>query len=286
MERYIDLHTHSTASDGSMKPDELVRYAKVKNLAAIALTDHDTIDGLQDAIKEGQKIGIEVIPGVEISVDFEPEMHILGYFGGEAYKNIADTLAELRRSRDARNLKMLHKLNEMGFNITMEEVEQEAKGEIVARPHFARVLEKKGYVSSMREAFDKYLSSGKPAYFKKEKLTPVQGIQMIREVGGIPVLAHPIYLYKSPKELDELLGELAGSGLGGIEAVYVDNTEEDTGNLLRLAIKHKLLATGGSDFHGSFKNDIDIGVGRGNLKVPYELLEKLKAALKKLQLKS
>lgn len=273
----IDLHTHTTASDGSMSPGELVRHAKENGLSAIAITDHDTVKGIEEALDEARKTGIEVIPGLEIGVDFKPEMHILGYFLSGGYLRIQDTLERLQRNRDERNPKVVHKLNEMGFHISMEEVEAEARGGVVGRPHIAKVLIKKGYVGSVEEAFDKYLGSGKPAYFKKDKLAPEEGIREIAKAGGVPVLAHPIFLGLSLGQLDDLLADvLVPAGLKGIEAYYVDHTREDTGNFLRLAVKHHLLATGGSDFHGSFKPDIRLGTGRGNLCVPYELLERLK----------
>ncbi|MCX8131321.1 MAG: PHP domain-containing protein [Clostridia bacterium] len=280
MERYIDLHTHSTASDGSMTPRELVRHAKECGLSAIALTDHDTVEGVDEAIDEGKRIGLEVVAGVEISADYKPEMHILGYFFDESHKNIKATLEKLRENRRIRNPKIINKLNEIGFDINLEEVEAEAAGSVVGRPHIAKVLVKKGYVRSVEEAFEKYLSSGKPAYFKKDKMKPEESIQSIINAGGIPVIAHPKYLEHTLDELDKLFGSLKNAGLMGIEAYYVDNTKDDTGNLLRLAIKHELLPTGGSDFHGNFKNGIDIGKGRGNLKIPYNLLEKLKQQYK------
>lgn len=276
MSKLIDLHTHSTASDGSMTPRELVRYAAKKGLSAIAITDHDTVEGLSDAIDEAGKIGIEVIPGLEIGVDFMPEMHILGYFINGNYSSIEEILVRLIENRDQRNPKIIKKLNKMGFNITMEEVEEAANGLVVGRPHIAQVLMNKGYIKNVSEAFDKYLGSGKPAYYKKDRLTPEEGINEIIKAGGIPMLAHPIYLGLNLSQLDELLGTLVSIGLKGIEAYYTGNTKDDTGNLLRLAIKHNLLVTGGSDFHGSFKPDIDIGIGLGNLNIHYEVLEKLK----------
>jgi len=274
--KFIDLHTHSTASDGSLSPEELVRHAHDKGLAAIAVTDHDTIDGIGQALQEGQKIDMEVIPGIEISVDFDPEMHILGYFFDSSYMNIENTLEVLRKNREERNPRMVKKLNEMGFDISMDEVMEQAGGRIVARPHIARVMMKKGYVESVSEAFEKYLSAGKPAYIKRKMLSPEEGIKEIIKAGGLPVLAHPIYLELDFKSLDKLLEYLVDKGLKGIEAHYVDNSEEETQNLLKLADKHKLLVTGGSDFHGSFKPNIEIGVGFGNLHVPYELLERMK----------
>lgn len=277
MGKTIDLHTHSTASDGSLTPRELVRHAKNMGLSAIALTDHDTIDGIEEAFDEGKKVGLEVIAGLEISVEYNPEMHMLGYFFNDTYKNITKVLDGLIKKRDERNPKIVKKLNELGFDITMEEVASEAGGKVVARPHIARVLHKKGYVKSIQDAFERYLGADKPAFFPKSKFTPEEGIKEILGAGGIPVLAHPIYLYLNQKRLDKLVKELVSYGLKGIEAHYVDNTNDDTGNLLRLAIKYDLLATGGSDYHGSLKPAIEIGKGRGNLKIPYEILDKMKA---------
>lgn len=278
---YIDLHTHSTASDGSMTPSELVRYAYDKGLAAIALTDHDTVNGVAEAVEEGKRLGFEVIPGVEISVDFDPEMHLLGYFPDGNTHSVLNILEELREKREQRNPKIIQKLNELGFELTLSEVKLHAKGDNVGRPHIARVLVDKGYVNDMGEAFDKYLASGRPAYFKKDKLTPAEGIAAISGAGGVPVLAHPIYLGMTVGELDQLLGELAEFGLMGMETYYTENTEEQTKDLLQLALKHKLLDTGGSDFHGTFKPDIDLGSGRGLLKIPYSLLAALKQAQRK-----
>jgi hypothetical protein len=276
MERYIDLHTHSTASDGSFSPRELIRHAKEKGLSAVALTDHDTVEGIEDALQEGLESGVEVIPGIEISVEYKPEMHILGYFFGDSYKNAAGVLESLIKSRNERNPKIISKLNELGYDITLDEVKNEAKGKVVARPHIAKVLVKKGYIKSTESAFERLLGYGKPAYFPKNRMTPEEGVREILDAGGIPVLAHPIFLFPNIAPLDELLGELASYGLKGIEAYYTDNTVKDTGNFLRLALKHNLLATGGSDFHGTFKPNIEIGCGYGNLKVPYELLDKMK----------
>jgi predicted metal-dependent phosphoesterase TrpH len=275
--KLIDLHTHSTASDGSMSPAGVVRHACEKGLAAIALTDHDTVDGVQEALEEGKKSGLEVIPGIEISVDFKPEMHILGYFPGvNGYNDIRKELEIIRQGRDARNKKIINRLNELGIDITLEEVKGEALGDIMGRPHIARVLVNRGFVKSIDEAFDKYLCREGLAYFKRVELKPEAGIKAIRNAGGLPVLAHPVFLRKSREELDRLLAELKSFGLAGIEALYSENSRDDTGNFLRLAIKYDLLVTGGSDFHGSFKPGIELGRGRGSLEVPYELLEKLR----------
>jgi len=180
MDRFIDMHIHSTASDGSMRPSELVRHAKENGLAAVALTDHDTVDGIKEALEEGERIGLEVVPAVEISLDFDTEMHMLGYFFGETYLNIEPVLRGLREKREKRNPKIIENLNRMGFDITIDEVVAEAQGRVVARPHIASVMVKKGYVESVAEAFEKYLANGKPAYVKRETLTPEEGIKVIR----------------------------------------------------------------------------------------------------------
>lgn len=279
MDKFIDLHTHSIASDGSMRPAELVRYAREKGLAAIALTDHDTVDGVPEALEAGAEIGMEVIPGIEISVDFKPEMHILGYFTHTgSYAKIRQELEIIKNGREERNKKIIHRLNELGIDITLDEVKKVSLGDITGRPHIARVLVTKGCVGSIDEAFDKYLSKEGLAYFKRFELKPADGIQTIRNAGGLPVIAHPVFLRKNYNEMHVLLGELKGYGLAGIEAYYSENSKEDTGNFLRLAIKHDLLVTGGSDYHGTFKTGIELGTGRGGLKVPYELLEKLRKA--------
>ena len=300
-DKYIDLHMHSTASDGSMTPEELVKHSYRLGLAAIALTDHDTVEGVRPALEEGERLGMEVIPGVEISVSLsswdlllyacqhgrngenfgtssEPEMHLLGYFFNGGYELLSETLDKLRQKREHRNPRIIEKLKELGINITLQEVVDLATGGVVGRPHIARVLVKKGYTSSISEAFDKYLAVGRPAYFRKDKLTPQEGIAEIIRSGGIPVLAHPIYLDFKACQLGKIIDKLKVAGLKGIEALYSENTLEQTEELLKLAMEHNLKVTGGSDFHGSFKPDIEAGVGKGSLKVPYSLLSRLKEA--------
>ena len=274
--KIIDLHTHSKASDGSLTPSELVQHAKHKGLSAIALTDHDTIDGLQEALNTASKISIECIPGVEISVDYIPEMHILGYFSQKNYTKIQPTLKPLKEQRKNRNLKTIQKLNDLGLNVDYKELKKISPEGLIGRPHIALLLAQKGLVSSFSEAFDKYLAPGKLAYYKKASLLPQEGIQAIVEAGGVPVLAHPIYLQQSFAQLDKTLNELKNFGLKGIETFYTDHTLEDTTNLLKLAVKHKLICTGGSDFHGIFNKGVEIGIGRGNLQINYELYENIR----------
>jgi predicted metal-dependent phosphoesterase TrpH len=280
----IDLHTHTKASDGSLASKELIRLAKDSGLVAIGVTDHDTLDGILEAETEAKLLGIEFIAGVEISADYDVEMHILGYYVNGGYCKIAPMLQDLRENRLQRNPKIIKKLNEMGFNITLDEAIENAGGNVVGRPHIAKALMNKGYVESTNEAFEKYLSDGGPAYFKKDKLTPQQTINEIVKTGGIAVLAHPIYLGMSEEKLDELLKQMKLWGLGGVEAYYVDNSPKDTSMLVKLAEKHGLVATGGSDFHGEFKPDIKLGVGRGNLEVPYRAVEQMREMVKHKQL--
>ena len=180
MEKIIDLHTHSTASDGSMSPEELVRHAKAIGLSAIALTDHDTVDGIEEAIKEGKRSGVEVIPGIEISVRYKPEMHILGLFpDGDKYLNIRSELSVVKKGRQERNRKIINRLNELGIEITEDDVRNVAMGDITGRPHIARVLVAKGYVKTIDEAFEIYLSKEGLAYFQRFELEPVDGIKAI-----------------------------------------------------------------------------------------------------------
>jgi len=275
----IDLHVHTTASDGTLSPRELVALAREKGLTAIAVTDHDTIDGVVEALKAGSELGIEVIPGVEISVDHNgSEMHILGYYINPRSAFLLEQLRLLRDYRNQRNPKMVARLQQLGLDVTMEELEAEAGGKVIGRPHLASLMVKKGYVRTKQEAFDLYLATGKPAYFKKEKLTPVEGIEMVQKAGGIPVLAHPIYLKEAaePQKLARLLEELKGFGLRGIEAYYSAHTPEETGLYLQLAEDLGLLITGGTDFHGANKPEIDLGTGLGELCIPDELIKGLK----------
>lgn len=271
---FIDLHVHTTASDGTMTPRELVNHAAASGLRTVAITDHDTVEGLAEAITSGADAKIEVVPGVEISVDFSGEMHILGYFID--YKNQAmnEALQKLRQYRDQRNPRIIEKLKALGFDITMEEVAGVSGGTVIGRPHFAAIMVKKGYVKDAVEAFELYLGAGKKAYVKKDRLSPEEGIALINDSGGVAVLAHPKYVkLKAGNDLDNVIKELIGCGLKGIEAYYTEHTPEETNKYLDLARRYSLIVTGGTDFHGANKPKIKIGTGRGNLKVSYELMK-------------
>ncbi|MGE5329576.1 MAG: PHP domain-containing protein [Deltaproteobacteria bacterium] len=273
MGKYIDLHVHTTASDGSFKPYELVKYASEKGLCAIAITDHDTVSGINEAEKAGDKFGVEIIPGLEISVDHESEMHILGYFI-KASGNFEAKLENLRLRRNLRNEKIINKLRHLGFDISIDDIINEAQGESIGRPHIASLMMRKGYVKSIYEAFEIYLGEGKKAYYERERISPKEGIELIKCAGGIPVLAHPKYLNQN--RLEEVVVELKDTGIQGIEVYYSLNKKEETKRYSRLAKKYGLIATGGTDFHGANKPDIDIGRGLGDFRLEYDVVEKMK----------
>ena len=279
MEKFIDLHTHSNASDGSMAPAEVVRHAKAAGLSAIALTDHDTTDGLAEAQEEAARAGLELVCGIELSADYETEMHILGYFIDPSSPALAAELAELKRFRAERNRAMLARLRELGFDLGDEETVRLSGASSVAnlgRVPMARAMVAKGYAESIKACFEQYLRSGKAGYLARQRLSARDCIGLIRAAGGIAVLAHPIQLRLETDALDALLAELVGYGLGGLECHYTDHDEAHTAAYLRLADQHGLAVTGGSDFHAENKPHIPIGTVYGGRRVPYEILEALK----------
>src|SRR5579875_467387 len=274
----IDLHAHTTASDGDRSPTELVQLAKELGLEAIAITDHDTVEGVEEALKAGQKYGIEVVPGIEISAVVDKgQCHLLGYFVDPTNSQLRERLGVLRAARDARNRALVERLNQMGIPITLQAVAQEAQGELLARPHFAKVMVKLGVVSNVQEAFDRYLADGVLPGISKEKLPPEEAIALIHQAGGVAVLAHPNNLKRSPEAIEERIREYQAMGLDGIEARYNAHTPEDTARYLALAERLGLLTTGGSDFHGySVKPQVHLGHVEGDRPAPYALLEPLR----------
>jgi len=277
--KFIDLHTHSTASDGSYSPAEVVRLAKEGGLAAMALTDHDTVDGLPEAVAAGAELGVEVIPGVEISAQFPGgTMHILGLFVEYHNGRLDERLAVLKQARIDRNPRIIAKLNALGIPITMEKVDQISGGGQVGRPHIARALMEAGYVQDLQEAFDKYLGWHRPAYVSKFRFPPEAALAMIREAKGIPVLAHPFTLgLGSAYALKNLIIELKGLGLAGLEVYYSEHTPEQEALYLKLVRELDLQISGGSDFHGLNKPEITLGSMPSQDKLTYNLLEALKA---------
>ena len=281
----IDLHTHTTASDGSLTPEELIRLAREIGLSGIAVTDHDTTDGVAPARAEAEKIGMPFVPGIEISAEYSEQgtMHILGYFIDEKNNHFAETLLFLKESRRQRNPKMIRLLNEAGVDITMDDVVEEAGGGQVGRPHFAKAMIRKGFCASTTEAFDKYIAKGAPCYMNKERLSPKDSIDLIRRAGGIPVLAHPKTLkLPSQKDMRSILKDLVKMGLMGLECYYFSNSREEEANSLALARELGLLISGGTDFHGENKPKVRLGVGLGNMNVQDEVLDNLIDAHKKM----
>ena len=254
----IDFHTHSTASDGTFSPQELVLQAARKKLTFLSLTDHDTIDGLS-MISEIPD-GLHFVTGVEISAEFPKTLHILGYGFDPDNETLNTVLRELQDYRRNRNKKMIENMKELGFDISLEELEKEAGGELIGRPHFANLFAEKGYVSSYQEAFDKYLDKGKPLYLNKKRLKPEKAIKLILAAGGIPVIAHPYQTKLNDEKLEDLVAELEQYGLRGIEVYYSQHTPEQIRFYSYLADKFGLLRTAGSDFHGTAKPHISLGM--------------------------
>lgn len=274
----IDLHTHTTHSDGSASPEELIGLASAKRARAVAITDHDTVSAIVGARAVADRFGIEFVAGIEISAEYSPgTMHILGYCIDDESTALAVKLDELQKARERRNPQIARRLRSLGFDISYDEVVEVAGNQVVGRPHFARLMIEKGYVASIQEAFDRFLKKDAEAYVEKARLSPGESIALIHEAGGVAVLAHPYQLKLSPHEVDQLVGELAGLGLDGIEAVYSRHSAAERASYSEVATRHGLLVTGGSDYHGSYKPDISIVTGLGDLEVPYELLEAVKA---------
>jgi hypothetical protein len=275
----IDLHLHTTHSDGSLAPVAVLELAHKAGVSALAITDHDITTGIPEALEAGARLGIEIIPGVEISSRFgDNELHILGYFLDWRDATLNARLATLRASRHNRNPLIIERLRALGCDLTYEEVKTLAGTESVGRPHIARVLMEKGYVASAKEAFDRFLAHGKPAYVPRELPDPAEAIAWIRDARGIAVLAHPLWAKVNGEGLFKLCEKLKASGLGGLEVHYSTHNPKQTADLLDIARRLDLLVTGGSDFHGLTKPDIEVGVGRGGLSVPVKLLEPLKKA--------
>jgi predicted metal-dependent phosphoesterase TrpH len=280
----IDLHTHSTISDGSEPPAQVVRLAAAAGLRAVALTDHDRLDGLAEAGAEAARLGVELVPGCELSCRSPGETgtaassaHVLLYLPAEQ-EVLAAELAGLQRDRQVRNRRLLERLAELGVPVTFEEVVAEAGGEEgLGRPHVAAVLVRQGVVGSIQEAFDRFLGPGGAAYVPKARLSLADAARVARASGGLCVLAHPLSLGLPEATLARLLEDLAGLGFAGAEAFYGRYRPEERRLLERLARRAGLVPTGGSDFHGTYKPDLAVGIGQGDLAVPDWCLEELLA---------
>ena len=278
----IDLHIHSTASDGTFTPAEIVAHAIKLELKAIAITDHDTLAGSREALNSGIPAGLEFLTGVEISAAPPPfyhqagSFHLLGYSIHLADSKLNQTLDVLQLARKNRNPAIINRLNELGISISLEEISEEAGDVQLGRPHIAQVMVGKGVVSSIDEAFDQFLGTDRPAYVDKYRVPCDQAIGAINGAGGIPVLAHPGLLeYDSDQQVDDIIGRLKQMGIQGVEVFYPEHTADQTHLFAELARRHGLLMTGGTDFHGDIHPEIEMGSGKGNLSVPYELYEHL-----------
>lgn len=276
--KYIDLHVHSTCSDGTFTPAGLVSYAVQKGLAAIALTDHDTVEGLEEASTAAVGTGLELVPGIEFSTEYkERDIHILGLDIQPKQTDFAKHLKAFQESRDARNEEMTLRLQNLEhIPITMEALRSAYGDAVLTRAHFGRWLFEHGYVRSIREAFSRYIGDDCPCFVPRKRTDPRQAIALIRNAGGIPILAHPLLYHLTDTELEELVRYLKEAGLQGIEAIYSSNTGLDESSMRCLARKMNLKISGGSDFHGKNKPLLDLGSGKGNLKIPYEVLEQLR----------
>ncbi|MDE6516968.1 MAG: PHP domain-containing protein [Acetatifactor sp.] len=309
----VDLHVHSTRSDGTYTPAQLVDYAREKGLTAFALTDHDSVDGLDEAIGYAARLRLhftqmvapdtpaleaaqidrtakpnirditspvpEVIPGIELSSEYQgKDVHIVGLFIDYHNAHFQEYLRGFVASRDARNHKMCTLLQKAGMDISYEKLQEAFPNSVITRAHYAKYMLEHGYIKSMAEAFDRYVGDHCPCYVPREKVTPAQAVALILEAGGIPILAHPILYHLSDARLDALVSELKEAGLMGIEALYSTYHACDERQIRSLAKKYDLLISGGSDFHGDNKPGLDLGTGYGGLCVPEEVLVQIRRA--------
>jgi predicted metal-dependent phosphoesterase TrpH len=282
----IDLHIHSTASDGTLTPSEILAQAQNLHLGAIAITDHDTLDGSKDALSFGIPPSVKFLTGVEICSEPPPSFsstgsfHILGYAVDVDHPNLNHTLSMLRDSRKRRNPQILELLSRFGIEIALDEVRNLAGNSQLGRPHIAQLMVEKGYVQSIDAAFDEYLGNGKPAYVDRFRFECEETIKAILNARGIPVLAHPFLLgIKENNIFEDLISVLTEMGLKGIEVYYPEHTKNLIEYYSWIASRYNLLITGGTDFHGDIKPEIKMGVGKGDFFVPYELYEKLISSL-------
>lgn len=279
--KLIDLHVHSTASDGTFTPSELAVYAKSKGLSAIALTDHDTVDGIDECQKKGLELDLTVIPSIEFSADFHgKELHILGYYINHHHEPFKHKLETLIKARANRNQEMLDRLTDLGFPLTMLDLLKGlSEDTVLTRAHFAKAMLEKNYIQSREEAFTHYIGDGKPAFVPKKRFTVKECIDLIHDAGGLAVLAHPMLYGYGAQDITNVLRGLKLEGLDGIECIYSSHTTEDTLHLKQLCLNLNLFPTGGSDFHGQNKPGLDLGTGYGELSIPFDLLIPMKQLL-------
>lgn len=273
---YIDLHVHSNCSDGTFSPSQLVEYALEKGLKAIALTDHDTTEGIEEARAAAQNTYLQVIPGIELSTAFlGRDIHILGLNIDPENTYFQEKIKAFQQEREKRNRTMISRMQKEGLRITWQDMADNFPDSIWTRAHFARFLADTGQVHTLAEAFNRFLGDHAPCFVPRNKVTPFEAVKMIHQGKGKAVLAHPLLYHLTEEQLEELVQSLVQSGLDGIEAIYSTNTGLDEVRMRQLAKKYGIFITGGSDFHGSNKPSIDLGKDRGNLKIPAYLLDNL-----------
>jgi predicted metal-dependent phosphoesterase TrpH len=274
----VDLHTHSNRSDGSDTPAELVRKAAASGLTAVALTDHDTLEGIEEAREEATRHPIELVPGLEISCEWAPgAMHLVVLFVEPRPGPLQDRIGELQAGREQRNYRIVDRLRQLGIDISMEEVQRESPVGVVGRPHFAAVLVQKGVVTDIPEAFNEYLGNRAPAYVPRPRLEPEEAIGLARASGGVPILSHPHTLgHTAAGEFSATYRRLTEAGLVGIDAYYGEYPPEQREELARICRSFGLIPSGGSDYHGSYKEGLELGSGYGDLEVPDTVLEELR----------
>ena len=276
----VDLHVHSTASDGRYSPRGVVGHAKEVGLKAIALTDHDTVAGVPEALAAGEAFNVEVLPATEISTEFEGgACHILGYFIDHNDVPLGDLLREAREGRETRNETILKRLNDLGMALTMDDMACRVAGGTLTRAHFAAAMIEKGYVKTWDEAFGRYLGHGKPAFVHRRRVMPEEAIAAIRGAGGLAALAHPRQLNRGVAETEEWIARLAAAGLEAVETASPDHTANFAAHYRAIAERLGLLQAGGSDWHGRDDADIHLGLGRGTMLVHYERVQKMKDRL-------
>jgi len=265
----VDLHIHTTVSDGRFSPSEIVYKAIDLGLRVISVSDHDTVNGIPEALNSAQDFpGLLVIPGVEISTDVpQGEIHVLGYYIDYTNPQLIVKLEQMRNSRIERARKMVEKLSALGLKIEWQRVLELATGSSIGRPHIAKALLEKGYIKTFKEAFDRYISRNGPAYVERDKMTPAEAVKLITDVGGLPVFAHPLTF----NDYDNMTGDLVNAGLVGIEAYYKSSTLEEIDRIVALSRKYNLIPTGGSDYHGIEMDEVPMG----GVEVPMESVERL-----------
>ena len=279
--KIVDLHTHTTASDGSYTPTELVKYAKQKGLSAIAITDHDTVAGVEEASMEGEELGIRVIPGAELSTRVDDcDVHMTSLFINCKNKRLIKRLDDMAASRQERNYKMVDKLHEAGFQIDRRDLDALGEGKILARGHIAQILIARGYATELKEALRKYLSKGTPGYVQKEVLSPEECIQLVHDAGGLIFVAHLHQIDpQDPEHCKDVARRLIRMGADGLETQYCEFDDEWRQATEQIAQECGCLRSGGSDFHGAMKKGLDLACGYGDLRVPYTFLEAMDAEL-------